>query len=247
MVAYSIQLLHLPKKIIGMVLGSGLVANGFREYQDDESCLIFASGISNSANTDTDAFGREANLLRKSIQQNPDKLIVYFGTCSVYDPSLRASPYVNHKLAMEAILKKNHTDFLIFRISNLAGKTNNPHTVLNFFANHILSGDFFSLWKNASRNIIDLGDAVTLCDYLIKKKIFRNEVVNIANPVNYPVLQIIGVMEEMLGKKGNYELIEKGYNLEIDTSPIQPFLTELKIPFDEEYLIRTLTKYYALA
>ena len=118
---------------------------------------------------------------------------------------------------------------------------------MNFFANHILSGDFFSLWKNASRNIIDLGDAVTLCDYLIKNKIFRNEVVNVANPVNYPVLQIIGVMEEMLGKKGNYELIEKGYNLEIDTSPIQPFLTELKIPFDEEYLMRTLTKYYALA
>jgi nucleoside-diphosphate-sugar epimerase len=246
MIAYSIQLLHLPKKNIRMVLGSGLVANGFRECQDDENCLVFASGVSNSANTDTGAFEREANLLRKSLQQHAEKLFVYFSTCSIYDPSLQASPYVNHKLAMEAIVQEFHGDYRIFRISNLAGKTNNPHTVLNFFAQHILSGDFFSLWKNASRNIIDLQDAVAICDYLIQNKLFKNEVVDVANPVNYPVLQIIRVMEEILGEKGNYELIEKGYDPKINTLPIQPFLSELKIPFDKGYLIKTLTKYYAV-
>jgi nucleoside-diphosphate-sugar epimerase len=236
----------LPKKNKGMVLGSGLVANGFKEYRDDENCLIFASGVSNSANTDAGAFAREANLLRNSLQQHSEKLFIYFSTCSIYDPSLQASQYVNHKLAMEAILQENHGDYHIFRISNLAGKTNNPHTVLNFFAQHILSRDFFSLWKNASRNIIDLDDAVAICDYLIQNKLFKNKVVNVANPVNYPVLQIIRVLEEILRKKGNFKLIEKGYDPEINTLPIQPFLNELNLPFDKEYLNRTLTKYYAV-
>jgi nucleoside-diphosphate-sugar epimerase len=117
---------------------------------------------------------------------------------------------------------------------------------LNFFAQHILSGDFFSLWKNASRNIIDLQDAVAICNYLLQNKLFKNEVVNVANPVNYPVLQILRVMEEILGKNGNYQLIEKGYDPKINTLPIQPFLSELNIPFDKGYLITTLTKYYAV-
>ena len=172
-----------------MVVGNGLVADGFKSYLKDKSCLIFASGVSNSTTTDSRAFHREQRLLEKMIHAHSEKTFVYFGTCSVYDSSMQDSPYVLHKLRMETIVKKQHSNYHIFRISNLAGNSGNPHTFLNFFIQHIVSGNFFYLWGHAYRNIIDIENAVAVCDYIIQRQLFKNEIVNIANPVNYPVIQ----------------------------------------------------------
>lgn len=226
-----------------MVLGNGLVAGGFKAYEQDERYLIFASGVSNSTSRDIRAFAREKDLLKKTIGENPEKILIYFGTCSIYDESLQDSPYVIHKLEMESMVAK-HNHYHIFRISNLAGKTNNPHTVLNFFVQHIRSGDFFFAWKNASRNIIDLDDAVAVCSHIITQGLFKNEIVNIANPANYPVTQIIRAVEETLRKKGNYELIDKGNAPVINTQNIQKIFPALNIYFDDNYLNNVIKKYF---
>jgi nucleoside-diphosphate-sugar epimerase len=227
-----------------MVLGNGLVANGFKKYEHNDRFLIFASGVSNSANLEDAEFTRERELLERSIRQNKDKIFVYFGTCSVYDHLLNQSLYVKHKLAMEKLVQDNHDHYHIFRISNLAGHTNNTHTVLNFFVQHIVSGEFFYLWRNASRNIIDIDDAYLICNEILQKDLFRNEIVNIANSSNYPVTQIVESIEERLGKKGHYELIDKGSNPEIDTETIHSLISELGIYFDSTYLCRTIKKYF---
>jgi nucleoside-diphosphate-sugar epimerase len=227
-----------------MVLGRGLVARGFGEFNSDGRYLIFASGVSNSATHDSNAFERERDLMDQMIAENQDKTFVYFSTCSVYDPTQRMIPYVKHKLAMEALLEENHHQYHIFRISNLAGKTENPHTVLNFFAQHILSGEFFFAWKHASRNIIDIEDAVKVCSMVIKEGLYKNEILNVANIQNNPVPEIIGDLETILGKRGNYDLIDKGSNPEINTSLIRDLYRSLDIRFDQGYLSRTLKKYY---
>src|SRR4051812_15129296 len=116
-----------------MIIGNGLVAGGFKQYRKDKRCLIFASGVSNSTNSDSNAFCREQLLLEEMINTHGNKTFVYFSTCSVYDPSMQNSPYVLHKLSMEAIIKRRHNNYHIFRISNLAGQSGNPHTFLNFF------------------------------------------------------------------------------------------------------------------
>ena len=227
-----------------MVLGSGLVANGFKAYMNDENYLIFASGVSNSANTNKDAFTRERDLLKKSINDHPQKILVYFSTCSVYDDSLQDSPYIRHKREMEAIIRENQPHYYIFRVSNLIGHTDNPHTVLNFFVQHIQSGQAFFVWKNASRNIIDIDDAVIICNYILERHLFSNDIVNIANPSNYPVGEIVQTIEEVVNRKGNYELIDKGSNPDIDTSRIQDIFTLSKMRFDGEYLRKTIKKYF---
>ncbi|MBS1597636.1 MAG: NAD(P)-dependent oxidoreductase [Bacteroidetes bacterium] len=226
-----------------MVLGSGLVANGFKKYAKDENYLVFASGVSNSANTDNAAFTRERHLLEDAVRMYADKTFVYFSTCSIYDVSLQDSPYVKHKLAMEAIVRQHH-NYHIFRISNLVGRTNNPHTLLNFFIDHIQSNLPFPVWKNATRNIIDLDDAVSICDYIIRHKLFVNKCVNVANTQNYPIMQIVSTIEDVLEIKGNYRFVDAGSNPVIDTSVIQKIITTLHISFDSGYLIRTLRKYY---
>ncbi|HEX4849266.1 MAG TPA: NAD-dependent epimerase/dehydratase family protein, partial [Puia sp.] len=173
-----------------------------------------------------------------------NSIFVYFGTCSVYDHLLNQSSYVKHKLAMEKLVRDNHDHYHIFRISNLAGHTSNTHTVLNFFVQHIISGEIFYLWKNASRNIIDLDDAFSICHEILQKDLFRNEIVNIANPSNYPVVQIIESIEKVLQKKGHYELIDKGSNPEIHTEQIRALISDLSIQFDSTYLCRTIKKYF---
>jgi nucleoside-diphosphate-sugar epimerase len=227
-----------------MVLGGGLVAGGFRDFADDQQYLIFAAGVSNSSNTARAEFERERKLLVSSSQDHSERTLVYFSTCSIYDPSVNSNPYVQHKLAMEKLVAA-HPSFHIFRISNLVGRTTNPHTLLNFIASHIKSGTFFHMWKHAARNVIDLEDAASLCKYILKRGLYRNAVINIANPFNYSVPEIVAALEAILGKSGHYDLVNRGGELVISTKEIQPVIKELGLDFEPGYLGRTIQKYYS--
>jgi nucleoside-diphosphate-sugar epimerase len=252
----SLIVLQLPqKKILSallnnvrMVIGNGFVANAFSHFSKYDNCLVFASGVSNSANKDERAFARERLLLRDTLKKIKAQTFVYFSTCSIYDLSLKDSPYVQHKLAMEELVASMHDRYHIFRVSNLAGKTNNPHTVLNFFVQHILSGELFYVWKNAARNIIDAEDAVSICKHLVKEGLYVNEIVNIANFYNYPILFLVDCIERMLSTKGNYEITDTRTASipQIDTTVIKPFVEQLNISFEENYLQKVLCKYYTL-
>lgn len=229
-----------------MVIGDGLIARGFSEYATNDRVVIFASGVSNSANTDITAFDREQKLLERALANNKEHKFIYFSTCSIYDPSLQHSAYIRHKIAMEDIIANTHKDYLIFRISNLAGKTDNPHTVLNFFIQHILSGKPFHVWKRATRNIIDISDALSICRYIINNDLYQNERVNIANPSNYSVLEIVETIEHYFGKKGNYTILDRESNPVIDTHPIKKIISDLAINFDGNYLEKTIKKYFPI-
>ena len=227
-----------------MVIGNGMIAKRFSPYADNKKWLVFASGVSHSMAISDAEFEREKNLLQQTIQNNQHKTLAYFSTCSIYDPSLQHSPYVMHKLQMEELIKNNAAAYLIFRVSNPVGLTNNHHTVLNYFVEHITSQTFFTLWQYASRNLIDIDDMFLLCNHIIQSGLWLNKIINIANPVNYPVTAIIQYIENYLGQKGNFELAEQGNSPLIDTSDIQPLFIQLHIEFGNNYLPILLQKYF---
>ncbi len=229
-----------------MVIGSGMIATRFTEYSKDSKFVIFASGVSNSGISDPAPFLREEKLLRSAIADNPDKTLVYFSTCSIYDPSMHHSAYVLHKLKMEAIIEKHSSSYNIFRVSNPIEKSNNPNTVLNFFIQHIREKSLFAIWKYASRNLIDIDDMFAIIDHILQQKLFRNSIVNIANPVNYPVTIIIRAIESHFSTTGVYEIAEKGNSPFIDTTVIQPIFSQLNINFDNQYLPNLLQKHFPL-
>ena len=72
-----------------MIIGNGLLAQAFSEYNNNDEILIFASGVSNSLEEKESEFDREAKLLKSVITNYPDKTMVYFSTCSVYDKLFR--------------------------------------------------------------------------------------------------------------------------------------------------------------
>jgi nucleoside-diphosphate-sugar epimerase len=229
-----------------MVIGNGLVAKRFESYIRNNDFLVFASGVSNSKTKNPEAYDREMKLLKDSVQRYNTKTLIYFSTCSIYDPQEKGSAYVQHKLHIEDFIQTRAKKYHIFRISNLAGISSNPNTLLNFFFNHVKNGVNFDLWTNACRNIIDADHAYLIIDHILKHNLFPNQVINIANPENHPGKKIIETIETFLNIKSNYIEIDKGTCFEINTSPIQHIIQELKIRFGPEYLRDLLNKYYSI-
>jgi nucleoside-diphosphate-sugar epimerase len=227
-----------------MVIGNGLLARRFEAYKDDDKFLVFASGLSNSKTKDTKAFEREVSMLRENINEHPGKIIVYFSTCSMYDPGEKDSPYVQHKLNIENIIQANAGKYFIFRASHLTGKSSNPNTVLNYFYQHIKQGIKFDLWINACRNIIDIDDAYFIADHVLKNNQPSAQPINIASPLNYPVKDIVSAIESFLGISSIYTEVNKGNCFEIDISATRRILDQLPAKFNDDYLPFLLTKYY---
>jgi len=227
-----------------MVIGNGMIAKSFDSYINDDDYLIFASGVSDSTTTNIVLFEKEKNLLSEILKNSQDKIFVYFSTCSIYDEAMKNNAYVCHKLEMESLIKSGHNNYHIFRVSNPIGKTKNKKTFLNYFIQQLKSNSIIELWENSYRNIIDIDDMYAICNYILKKGIYRNEIVDIANPENYSIDFIINTIENHLTIKGNYIKINRGSNPKINTSITKEIINVLGINIDKNYLEIILKKYF---
>lgn len=228
-----------------MIVGNGMLAKRFEEYANNSRYLIFASGVSDSSANSAEAFLRERNLLHAHIQPAKDKTLIYFSTCSIYDSSLANTPYVLHKLEMEKIIQGSFPSYLIFRVSNPIGFTHNRHTVFNFLISHILEGRIFDIWKNARRNILDIDDLFLACKYYLDLQNRCNEIITIANPNNYAVIEMVEAIEKHFSKKGVYHFTERGGGPDIDKLAMEELFRNLNISFGADYLEKILKKYFS--
>jgi nucleoside-diphosphate-sugar epimerase len=228
-----------------MIIGSGLLAHAFsRAFLARDDVCIYAAGVSNSSCTDAHEFARERQRLEDALRHATRvDAFVYFGTCSVADLDARNTLYVQHKLAMEQ-RACTHPQNLILRLPQVAGRTPNPHTLLNFLYARIARSESFNLWSKAKRNIIDVDDAAAIAQRLIANNSMRNTTVNIANVVNYSMADIVSAMECVTGKRAVYEVVERGSDYFIDTSIILPVLEEADVKFGNDYLENTISRYY---
>lgn len=225
-----------------MIVGNGLIANAFRNY-DKENVVFFASGVSNSLENDRAQFQREEDLIRKTISENPDKLFIYFSSCSIYDSSKNTSFYVNHKLNMEHIIASECPKYLIARVSNAVGNGGNQNTLINYLINSIQNYNEINVHMDATRNQIDVSDVVQIVLKLIDSNKL-NKIANIAYVSNYSVLEIIKNVEDFLGKKGNLILEKRGQGYSIDIPEALEYFKENNLLDREKYLQGILKKYY---
>lgn len=226
-----------------MIIGRGMIAKAFSSYSESESILIFASGVSNSLQNNQNEFEREKKLLEESIENNPNFTLVYFGTCSVNDPELSSSPYVNHKKEMEELIKNKCSKYFIFRLSQVVGESNSP-TLINFIVDKVKNKESFNVWKNSTRNLIDVEDVFRIADYLIKNEIFINQITNIASPISLSIFNIVNIIEDFLMVKGNYGIEERGGSYDIDVSKITSYFEKMQTSFNKEYPAFIIKKYY---
>lgn len=227
-----------------MVIGNGMIAKKFHEYQSDNKVIIFASGVSNSKEEDNSLYQKEFSLLKKVIsEKNIDSTFIYFSTYSIYDTSLKESKYVQHKLNIEKYIKDYCNQYIILRVSNIVGKTQNPHTITNYLYNNIIHKKRFNVWINAYRNLIDIDDILIVSRYLIEYKKFHNNTYNIINDKNYTVIEIIKILEIITNKKAEYNLVQKGANFDVQVE--NEIYKNINLYFSDSYLESLLRKYYA--
>lgn len=231
--------------LLTMLIGSGMLANAFSPFfLNTEDICIYTAGVSNSSCIDIREFSRERQRLENALKQaNYVDAFVYFGTCSVADPDSLDSPYVQHKLNMEGLVS-THPRNLILRLPQVAGKTSNPHTLLNFLYAHISRSESFNLWSNASRNIIDVDDVASIAKQAIADNSLRNTKLNIANKISYPMAKIVSVFEKIVGKKAIFNIIERGSEYSIDISSVSPLIDRAGVVFDDDYLEKVIIKYF---
>ena len=222
-----------------MIVGRGLIASQFTA-EDREDVVFFASGVSNSSETDINQFQREKELVEKVIAENPEKLFIYFSTCSIYDSSKYNSLYVLHKLHMEEIIKENSFQYIILRISNAVGYGGNPNLLMNYFYRQIKEENPFTIHSNATRNLIDVEDVKNIALKYINENKY-NRIVNVAYKENFLIPEIVGIYENVLGIRAKIFTEDKGENYSID-------IHELDYNFNEDsktdYLTKMIRKYY---
>ena len=226
-----------------MIIGNGLLAQAFNPYYyDTKEIIVFASGVSNSLCVDPKEYEREKQLLKSTAYRFKNhKAFIYFSTCSIYDISIKKSPYIIHKIQMERLVR-DCSNAYVYRLPQIASnRKGNSNNLLNFLYNSIKNETTIEIWKNAYRNIIDILDIPPIVSQLLRKKA---PVVNIANSTSHSILDILQIFEDTLGKNGSYKLVDKGSNFKIDTSIMESFIKYTNIRFDDKYLNRVMRRYY---
>lgn len=226
-----------------MIVGNGLLAQAFyKSFGGNEYITIFASGVSNSQELSAKNFLREELLLKQEL--NKKKKIIYFSTCSVSDPTLLNSPYVLHKIRMEKIIALNSMDYLIFRLPQIVGRTENPNTLTNFIYDNIKNSRKFKVYEAAKRNIIDVEHVAAIAELAIEIG-YSCCTINVANSKSISVLKIVQLFEEMLSITAVYDLLPGGSSYDIDVALCYELAKRINLVFDANYVESTIKKYYA--
>lgn len=225
-----------------MIIGNGLIGSAFRKCELPSDVAIFASGVSNSKETNPEHFRRELDLLEQTLQENRDRRIVYFSTASVLDPELANEPYVIHKLECENRIRAACARHLILRVSNVVGNSGNPTTVFNFFVEKIRREANFELWVNACRNLVDIDDVVRITSALLNENDSAITFI-LANPTNHPVPELVASLERKLNKKAFYKMVHKGSCAAYDISDTLAFYDKIGFSFANDYLDQLIDRY----
>lgn len=227
-----------------MVIGSGLIASAFRPFSGVDDILIFASGVSNSTTAIDADYAREQQLLED--QAGTSARLVYFSTCSLYDPTLRSSPYILHKARMEKLVSSLFPDHVILRLPNIIGPGSNPHTLGNHIRDYILDGRTLVIHRNACRYLMDVDILYPACEGMIRAEAFSGKVVDVCfdQPTGLP--ELVKVMEEVLGKTAVVTEVERGACYEVDNAMFKAHWHSAKLgPWPEAGHWHTvIEKYY---
>ena len=212
-----------------MIIGNGLMATACKNI-DREGVLFFASGVSDSSETDSRKFQREEDLLLTNIET--DKLFIYFGAIG------GSELYLRHKYNMQNIIMQNVDNYIILNLSQVVGKGGNEKTLFNAFRKSLLNGKEITVYRDCLRSFIDIEDVMYVLDWFISLRNYG--VHNFYGIEPLPVNLIVQLMAEALGMKACMATTEGTY-IKIDNSiSVQRLIVGIKT---KDYTKRLINKY----
>ncbi len=227
-----------------MVVGNGLIARKLSGYQQDDSVVVFASGVSNSGTKDLSAYRREVDTLLA--HKGTEARLVYFSTCSMFDACSSETMYVKHKISMEKLVAGTFRNHLIVRLPLLISDAPNPFTFFNFIVDSIRKGRPIRVQKNAWRYIFDADELPVFLPLVLSREGKPGQTINMAYSNAASVPELISICEEVLEQKTEKILVSEGCYYEFDNNLFNTFLSAGSRPFDKEVYNREVIKKYLL-
>ena len=226
-----------------MLIGRGLIASTFKHYSDNSEVIVFASGVSNSGESNVAEYEREFKLLQQYVSSYSK--LIYFSTCSVLDDSLKESSYIRHKLSIEKYISENFSSFIIFRLPIVVGNNTNPFTLTNFLFNKIKNNEKFTLYDRAHRYLMDIDDLGYLLSNIIDIGKFDNKILDICFNNRISVLEIVAIFEKIMNKKALYIIKESGSSYTPNNIEFMNYLKEVNFQIQPTYNNNVIAKYYS--
>ena len=122
-------------------------------------------------------------------------------------------------------------------------RTDNPHTLANFLRDRIVSGEHFTIWENAERNLVDIDDIVAIGTCIVRETSAPCTLA-IASEHSLQMPEIVDIFERILGRPANCSVEKKGVPMAIETSVATAVAAKLGIDLGKGYAERVLRKYY---
>lgn len=206
-----------------MLVGNGLIAGAFGEFRDDGSVLVIAAGVSNSKETRDEQFDRELTMIEKHLSSGAR--LVYFGTCSIFDPELSNSQYILHKRHIEEQILRGNSSNLVLRLPNVVGPSKNPFILFNYLVHHIRNEIPFNLHTNARRYLLSIDEVTRICGNIIRS---TNEsgAYNVCIEPSYDIRSIVEEIEAQLGKTAVFKEVETGAGYQVNNRSTLPFIPD---------------------
>lgn len=225
-----------------MIVENGLLSEIFNKYENNDKIFLFETAVSNSKETLKSDFLLEKKLLIEDlINFAKDRKFIYFSTCSIYDTYSEISDYTKHKIAMENLVTNKSNNYIIIRLPQIIGK-NSENQLIAFLFNSIQNEKIFKLY-DIERNVIAIDDVEIIFDYIVNDNTCVNKIINIANSKNIKVLDLVLILEKIIQKKANFNIINMNGNLNIDIDATLSFINNKNL-FKNNYIERKIRKYY---
>lgn len=222
-----------------MVIGNGSIANIFKEsFENDDSIIIFASGVSNSNENRESEYLRETKLLTETLLKFSEKKIIYFS--SVYSKHVN-SDYFNHKELMENLILEKSNNFIIIRLPQVISNTGNQNNLVNFLVDSIKNNCDVEIQKNVYRAIIDIDDVKRVTLEVVKN--FKNKIFNFSKVERISVIDLCKMIFDILNHRVNIVEVSPKFNTpNLGNSPEIDNILE-NIIDKENYTNKILKKY----
>lgn len=221
-----------------MIIGNGIIANSLINLDHSNLC-IFASGVSNSLETDKSKFDKEFNLLEKTILLYPNKKMIYFSTVSIETKSLTF--YTKHKLKLEKYIKQNCANYLILRLPNIVSYNQPKHQLISYFYNCLINQIPIEISPTCKRNLIDVEDIPLILEILLNKT--SNKIISAYFSNSITVQEIISCLEDITNLTFNIRSIKDINEKEIDNSEFLKLIEKSEHKFNVNPF-NILKKYY---
>jgi len=229
-----------------VIVGRGMVAGALKDLTGWEDDILFSSGVSNSGEQSERFFQREVDLVSYYLEKaKSTSTFVYFSTTSIFDSAKSGSQYVNHKINVESIIKESKVNYLIIRLPNLVGASNNPNTLTNFFVDRIRMKRAIKLNFHAIRHLIDVGDLPFILNDIKEKFGKKNLTVDVETDRPLSADKILSMLEVVLNMQADIQHIDAKTISTINNEELKKSSKYYQLKTNDDYHYLLLKKYYS--